>query len=93
MPVEGMTGEQLLERARALANSSAQFGARRLGLNSASEATPVAVARPGESSYRRRAFASIAAAGSGVPQEQFLEEAARLTPAGIPQRVRLRRAL
>ena len=82
---------RLLQAARDLGDRSALFGARRLGLDSVRQATPVAVARPGESRYRQRAYASIAAAGAGVPQDLFLEEALRLTPQGVPQNVRLRR--
>ena len=90
-PGGNAAGASLINRARTLANQSALFGARRLGLSSVRQATPIAVARPGESQYRRRAFASIAAAGAGVPQDLFLEEALRLTPLGVPEYSRLRR--
>lgn len=84
-------GQQLIQRARQLADQSATLGARRLGLRSVQQATPISVARPGESPYRRRAVASVAATGLGVPQDLFLEEAMRLTPRGIPQYTTLRR--
>ena len=90
-PQGNAQGAALLQRARALANQSALFGARRLGLTDPRQATPIAVARPGESPYRQRAYASIAAAGSGVPQQLFLEEALRLTPLGVPEYSQLRR--
>ncbi|KKN74357.1 hypothetical protein LCGC14_0391580 [marine sediment metagenome] len=68
-------GIDFLNRAFRLAMSRLPFG--RLPL-------PVELSTPGTSRFVQEAGASVAALGRGVNPEQFLEEARRITPRGIP---------
>ena len=78
-------GTTALDDARAFLEKSANLAlnrARQYGLFDRFP-TPVSVSAPGTDPYLQEYGAALTAAGRGVPQDKFLQEARRLAPLGV----------
>ena len=78
-------GTTALDDARAFLEKSANLAlnrARKYGLFDRFP-TPVSVSAPGTDPYLQEYGAALTAAGRGVPQDKFLQEARRLAPLGV----------
>ena len=77
----GMVGNDLLEQARQFMARTGQTALSRSGFGAAP--TPVSLADPGTSGFRRTLGAATAATTTGIPQSAFLDELIRLIPQGM----------